>query len=66
MKRLNLFVRENGVVLISIGIGVLLGYVYWLHWGIYYGTLPLSSVCWVNCTYGGLFGGMVGSFLFRG
>lgn len=63
MKRLSLFVRNNSIVLICTVIGVSLGYAYWLNWGIYYGTFPLSSVCWVNCTYGGLFGGLVGSFL---
>lgn len=63
MKIVISFLKENTAVVIFILLGVLIGYFYWYNWGIYYGTLPLSSECWVNCTYGGLFGGLVGSFV---
>lgn len=65
MKNIILFFKNNIIILISILLGVLAGYVYWFNWGIYYGTLPLSSECWVNCTYGGLLGGVAGSLVSR-
>ena len=63
MKIFISFLRENSTVIVLIVLGILIGYFYWYNWGIYYGTLPLSSECWVNCTYGELFGGLVGSFV---
>lgn len=63
MKIFISFLRANSTVIVLIVLGILIGYFYWYNWGIYYGTLPLSSECWVNCTYGGLFGGLVGTFI---
>ncbi len=63
MKRADSFIERNIFVLIFMLAGIILGYVYWVNWGMYCGTLPLSSECWVNCTYGGLMGGFVGSYI---
>lgn len=60
----HLFLRTNQYILISIACGILLGYLYWDNYGILWGGYPLSSECWVNCVYGGLIGGLIGS-IFR-
>lgn len=63
MKLFLSFFKKNLFVVIFIFSGIITGYIYWINWGIYYGTLPLSSECWVNCTYGGIFGGLAGSMI---
>ncbi|SCD20420.1 putative membrane protein [Proteiniphilum saccharofermentans] len=63
IKQINLFFKLNWFVFVCVLSGIIIGYIYWYYWGIYYGTLPLSSVCWVNCTYGGLIGGFLGSLI---
>lgn len=63
MKQVTPFLKKNLLVLIFIFSGIVIGYIYWFNWGMYYGTLPLSSENWVNCTYGGFFGGFVGSVI---
>ncbi len=55
------FIRINKKVLIGMFTGSIIAYLYWLNYSIYWGTYPLSSECWVNCIYGFLFGGLVGS-----
>lgn len=55
------FIRINKKVLIGILTGAIIAYLYWLNYSIYWGTYPLSSECWVNCIYGFLFGGLIGS-----
>jgi hypothetical protein len=65
MRRSGLFRRKNGYVLLSMLLGIVMGYIYWVNWGIYYATLPLSSECWVNCVYGGLFTGLAASLIKR-
>lgn len=54
------FVTINKAPLIGMLIGTIAAYFYWLEIGIYYGSYPMSSECWVNCVYGGLFGGFIG------
>lgn len=63
MKRTDTILKRNLFILAFILSGIVVGYIYWVNWGIYYGTLPLSSECWVNCTYGGIFGGLVASLI---
>ncbi|MCE5206396.1 MAG: hypothetical protein LLF80_09880 [Porphyromonadaceae bacterium] len=63
MKQFISFIKRNLFVLIFVFSGIIIGYIYWFNWGMYYGTLPLSSECWVNCTYGGIFGGLAGSLI---
>ncbi|HHV85525.1 MAG TPA: hypothetical protein GXX42_06895 [Petrimonas sp.] len=65
MKRAYAFLKENLFALLFTVSGIIIAYIYWVNWGMYYGTLPLSSECWVNCTYGGLIGGLLGSNLAR-
>jgi len=55
------FIRINKKVLIGMLTGAIIAYLYWLNYSIYWGTYPLSSECWVNCIYGFLFGGLIGS-----
>ena len=55
------FIRINKKVLIGMLAGATIAYLYWLNYSIYWGTYPLSSECWVNCIYGFLFGGLIGS-----
>lgn len=56
------FIYLNCKVFLGVVLGLLLGYIYWHNFGLVWGTLPLSSEWWVNCVYGGLFGGLIGSF----
>ncbi len=57
--KLRLFIKKNRFTILSMIIGVIVAYFYWLHVGMYWGTYPLSSECWVNCVYGCLFGGLI-------
>jgi len=41
--------------------GLILGYLYWLHIGVFWGSYSLSAECWVNCLYGCLVGGFLTS-----
>ncbi len=59
------FFTQNRHVLLGLFSGLVLGYAYWSCFGIYWGTYPLSSEWWVNCAFGGLFGGLVGTFIGR-
>lgn len=59
IKSISLFIRINLFPVISVFIGILLGYFHWFIWGCYWGTYPSSSECWVNCSYGGLFLGFI-------
>ncbi|WP_321480695.1 hypothetical protein [uncultured Bacteroides sp.] len=58
-----MFLRENVIVLFGMFLGVLAGYFYWLRFGIYWGSYPLSSECWTNCVYGCLVGGFISCFV---
>ncbi|SFK91080.1 hypothetical protein SAMN05216357_10867 [Porphyromonadaceae bacterium KH3CP3RA] len=58
-----LFICKNRIILLSMMVGALIAYIYWFHFGIYWGTYPLSGEWWVNCIYGGLFGGLLGYFI---
>lgn len=59
--KLLLFIHKNKIVILSMVTGTLIAYFYWFYFGIYWGTYPLSSECWVNCVYGGLLGGLLGA-----
>jgi len=61
-QSIKIFLQVNKVVLIGILIGAILGYIYWEYIGCYWGTYPLSAVCWINCLTGGIMGGFVCSF----
>lgn len=63
MRRLLYFFRLNYMTLLGMFIGLGLGFMYWWKFGMLWGVLPLSSECWVNCIYGLLFGGLIGSVL---
>lgn len=65
MKIIIQFVRINIRSLIGVSLGIFLGYLHWFLWGCYWGTYPLSSECWVNCTYGGLLGGLTALVVFN-
>lgn len=65
LKKLLSFVGCNKSALLGILAGSLLAYFYWLYFGIYCETYPLSSECWKNCIYGSLLGGLIGC-LFSG
>lgn len=53
------FLYENKIIILSMVIGAIVAYFYWKYFGIYWGTYPLSSECWVNCIYGGLFSALL-------
>jgi len=57
MKSFITFLKTNAGVLVGITLGIIAGYLYWYHFGCQWGTYPLSAECWINCTYGGIFGG---------
>ncbi|MCC8095105.1 MAG: hypothetical protein LIP05_06980 [Tannerellaceae bacterium] len=61
-QSVKLFIKAHTIVWIGIGIGLILGYLYWQYIGCYWGTYPQSSVCWVNCLTGGIVGGFISSF----
>lgn len=65
MKKLYLFIRLNLKILIGFMIGLILGFLHWYYFGCYWGTYPMSSVWWVNCVFGAIFGGFVFSFFDR-
>lgn len=62
---ITMFIKQNSIILLCAIAGNIMGYYYWDTFGIYYGTLPLSSECWVNCIYGTLFGGLLGTLIKR-
>ncbi|MFT3993518.1 MAG: hypothetical protein QM660_04375 [Dysgonomonas sp.] len=53
------FISLNSKILLAMLIGCILGYIYWYYLGCYWGTYPLSSECWVDCSIGALFSGFV-------
>ena len=61
--KLYLFMSNNKWVILCMVIGSILAYFSWSNFGIYWGSYPLSSECWVNCLYGCLVGGLVGCLL---
>ena len=61
--KLYLFMCNNKWVILCMILGNVLAYFLWSNFGIYWGTYPLSSECWVNCLYGCLGGGLVGCLL---
>lgn len=63
MRPIFLFFSKNRIPLIGMVLGVIAGYLYWQHYGIYDGTFGFSSEWWVNCVYGLLFGGFFGSLV---
>lgn len=63
MKTDSLFLKQNRFVFLGILFGLIAGYMYWLHCGIYDGTSAFSSECWTNCVYGILFGGLSGCLI---
>jgi hypothetical protein len=63
LKKALKFIHQNKNALTGMTVGSVLAFLYWWHFGIYWGVYPLSSECWVNCVYGCLFGGLVGSIL---
>ncbi|MPM77095.1 hypothetical protein SDC9_124095 [bioreactor metagenome] len=65
LKKIVQFIHQNKTTLTGMFLGAVLAYIYWINWGIYYGTYPLSSECWVNCIYGNLFGGLLACLLFN-
>lgn len=54
------FLRNNKYTVLGMVIGTVAAYFYWNNIGIFWGTYPLSSECWVNCIYGALFGALIG------
>jgi hypothetical protein len=54
---------KKHMVVVGVISGAIIAYCYWLHFGIYWGTYPLSSECWVNCIYGCLIGGLAGCII---
>ena len=48
---------------LGMALGLIAGYFYWQYYGIYDGTFGFSSEWWVNCVYGLLFGGLIGSLI---
>lgn len=59
MENIAVFFKMNLIPIIATLVGILMGYLHWFFWGCYWGTYPLSSECWVNCSYGGLFFGYI-------
>lgn len=64
MKLIISFIKINRYALLGIMLGGLSGYLYWRHFGIFWGSGFYSAECWVNCTYGCLFGGFLASLIF--
>lgn len=65
MKPIMQFILQNKITLLGMLAGLIIAYFYWLNYGIYWGTYPLSSECWINCVYGILVGGFLSSLLTR-
>ncbi len=57
------FFSINYKTLIGLVSGTIFGYFYWNLFGMEWGTYPGSSECWVNCIFGSLAGGLIGSLL---
>ncbi|MDR0422271.1 MAG: hypothetical protein LBH72_04585 [Proteiniphilum sp.] len=55
------FLRRNIRSLLGMVSGLVAGYFYWLHWGIYDGTFGFSSEWWYSCLCGLLTGGLAGA-----
>lgn len=55
--------QSNCIIIIGLVAGTVIGYWYWNSIGLRWGTFPLSSEWWVNCIYGGLFGGLIMSLI---
>lgn len=58
------FAQINLKPLSGLIIGVFSGYIHWYFWGCYWGTYPMSSECWVNMSYGALFGGYLATLIY--
>lgn len=65
MRDLIAFISNNKIVLIGIFLGLILGYIHWYYFACYWGTYPLSSECWVNCSFGAVLGGFMTSLIER-
>lgn len=63
MKDLITFVSNNRAVLLGMLIGFIVGFLYWFYIGCYSGLYPLSSECWINCSYGLVLGGLITSVI---
>lgn len=59
MENLIRFVKQNKAPLAGMAVGLICGYLYWYYIACYWGTLPMSSECWVNCAFGALTGGFL-------
>lgn len=57
------FARNNRCVFLGMFSGLIIGYMYWAHFGMYDGTFYFSSEWWANCVYGALFGGLLGCLI---
>jgi len=63
MKEILEFFTNNKIILIGILLGLAIGFIYWYYFACYWGTYPLSSECWVNCSYGAILGGFISSLI---
>lgn len=59
MRTIVTFLKQNQIPFLGILCGLILGYLYWYYIACYAGTFPLSTECWVNCTYGAITGGFI-------
>lgn len=63
MKDILTFIVNNKIVIIGLLLGLTLGFIHWYYFACYWGTYPLSSECWVNCSYGTITGGFIASLI---
>lgn len=63
MKQILKFVYNNKAALIGVVVGVIVGYLYWANISCYWGSYPMAAECWVNCSLGGIFGGLLACLL---
>lgn len=64
MKKPEIFILRNKIILVAMLVGLVLGCLHWYFWGCYWGTYPYSSELWTNCCMGSLFGGFVASIVY--
>ncbi|WP_081852545.1 hypothetical protein [Prevotella sp. 10(H)] len=63
MEKLHIFLTNNGTVILGMLLGLMVGFAHWYYFGCYWGTYPLSSECWVNCSFGIIVGGFISCLL---
>ncbi|MBI5404178.1 MAG: hypothetical protein HY959_12325 [Ignavibacteriae bacterium] len=56
-------IKNNIILLIGLGIGMLVGFLYWNFIGCSTGSCPLTSNWFIMILYGGMMGGLIGNMM---